>query len=339
MALETGSIAIEGDCLMASKLFGGMNLADVARQVKEKAAPSPYENSPTRPRVPAAELALTGRTSPMAERTSILSVDPKRCRPWKYHNRSNAWYTKERCQDLIDSVVKDGQLEPALARKITGDGDFDFELIYGMRRRFAAEFTHTKLKIRLTEADDAKCAVLMHIENADRQDITAMERALSFQQQLEAKIFSTQDAMAEAFGVSKGQVAKLLKAAQLLKVPAVAQLFSDKSAVPVEAAYSLAVLMERPGAKDVVVKAAQNWATRGEGSRPPAAILKHLSLSLDRSKRIEPLKRDYNVGPSTRMTVVRNPKGKVTLAFPKGLRESDREGLMAAIDKLLKDLG
>ena len=55
--------------------------------------------------------------------------------------------------------------------------------------------------MRLTDADDARAAVLMHIENADRQDITPMERALSFQQQLEAKIFSTQDAMAEAFGL------------------------------------------------------------------------------------------------------------------------------------------
>ena len=324
---------------MASKLFGGMNLSEVAKQIKEKGDPSPYESSPTGPRVPAAELALTGRTSPMAERTNVFSVDPKRCRPWKFHNRTSAWYTKEACQDLIDSMPRDGQMEPALGRKLVGDADFDFELIYGMRRRFAAEYSNTKLKVRLTDADDAKAAVLMHIENADRQDITPMERALSFQQQLDAKIFSTQDAMAEAFGVSKGQVAKLLKAAQLLKVSAVAQLFPDKSAVPVEAAYGLAVMMERPGAKDVVVKAAQNWAARGEGGRPAAAILKHLAASLDRSKRIEPLKREYNVGPSTRMMAVRNPKGKVTLAFPKGLRESDREGLMAAIEKLLKDLG
>src|SRR5271168_5368931 len=224
---------------MASKLFGGMNLSDVAKQIKEKGAPSPYESSPTSPRAPAAELALKGLTSPMAERTNVFSVDPKRCRPWKFHNRSNAWYTKERCQDLIDSVVKDGQLEPALGRKLVGDADFDYELIYGMRRRFAAEFTHSKLKIRLTEADDAKAAVLMHIENADRQDITAMERALSFQQQLEAKIFASQDAMAEAFGLSKAQVSKLLKAAQLLKQTTIAQLFADKSSVPVEAAYQL----------------------------------------------------------------------------------------------------
>jgi ParB family transcriptional regulator, chromosome partitioning protein len=324
---------------MASKLFGGMNLSDVAKQIKEKGDPSPYENSPARPKMPAAELALTGRTAPMAERTSILLVDPKRCRPWKYHNRSAVWYTKERCQDLIDSVVKDGQLEPALARKLVGDSDFDFELIYGMRRRFAAEFTHTKLKVRLTDADDAKAAVFMHIENADRQDITAMERALSFQQQLEAKIFATQEAMAEAFGLSKGQVTKLLKAAQLLKQTTIGQLFTDKSMVPVESAYQLAVLMDRPGAKDVVVKAAQNLLAKGESGRTPAATLKVLSSSLDRSKHVEAMKREYHVGPSTRMTVIRNPKGKVTLAFPRGLREADREGLLAAIEKLLKDLG
>jgi ParB family transcriptional regulator, chromosome partitioning protein len=324
---------------MASKLFGGVNLSEVAKQIKEKGDPSPYESSPARPRVPAAELALTGRTSPMAERTNVLSVDPKRCRPWKYHNRSSSWYTKDRCQDLIDSVVKDGQLEPALARKVTGEADFDFELIYGMRRRFAAEFTHSKLKIRLTEADDAKAAVLMHIENADRQDITAMERALSFQQQLEAKLFGSQDGMAEAFGLSKGQVTKLLKAAQLLKQATIGQLFADKSLVPVEAAYQLSVLMDRPGAKEVVLKAAQNLLAKGEGGRTPAATLKILAGSLDRSTRVEPMRREYHVGPSTRMTVIRNPKGKITLAFPKGLRSADREGLLAAIEKLLKDLG
>jgi len=323
---------------MASKLFGGVNLSELAKQVKEKADPSPYLSSPTRPRVPAAELALTGRVPSTFDRENILSVDPKRCRPWKYHNRGNAWYTKERCQDLIDSIVKDGQLEPALARKVSGDPNFDFELIFGMRRRFAAEFTHSKLKLRLTDADDAKAAVLMHIENADRQDITAMERALSFQQQLEAKIFESQDAMAEAFGLSKAQVSKLLKAAQLMKQGTISQLFADKSAVPVEAAYQLSVLMDRPGAKDVVSKAAQNLLAKGESGRTPAATLKALASSLDRSRRVEPMKREYHVGPSTRMTVTRNPKGKVTLAFPKGLRAADREGLLAAIEKLLKDL-
>src|SRR5580700_11400034 len=161
MAVQTGGSTREGDCLMASKLFGGVNLADVAKQVKERGEPSPFLNSPAQPRLAAAELALTGRAAPTFERENILSVDPKRCRPWRFHNRTQSWYTKERCQDLIDSVPKDGQREPALGRKLSGDPDFDFELIYGLRRRFAAEFTRTKLKVRLTDADDAKAAVLM----------------------------------------------------------------------------------------------------------------------------------------------------------------------------------
>src|ERR1022692_168398 len=323
---------------MASKLFGGMNLSDVAKQIKEKGDPSPYESSPTRPRVPAAELALTGRTSPLAERANILSVDPARCRPWKYHNRSNAWYTKDRCQDPIDSIVKDGQLEPALARKLTNDPNFDFELIYGMRRRFAAEFTHTKLKLRVTDADDAKAAVLMHIENADRQDITAMERALSFQSQLEAKIFPTQEALSDAIGLTKGQVSKLVKAATLMRQATSSSVFPDKSTVPVDAAYKLATLWDRPGAKEVILKAAQNLLQKERAGRSPTDLLKALLASLDRSKKFDPVQKQYNLGAAGRVIVTRNARGKVTLAFPQGLTGVEKADVVAAVEQIVKDL-
>lgn len=321
-----------------SRLFGGINLKDVASQVKERGEGSPLERSPARPVVPAAEMALSGRTLPAMEREVVLAVDPRRCRPWKYHNRLEAWYTRERCQDLIDSIVRDGQLEPALARRVEGERDYEFELIFGMRRRFACEATGQKLKIRVVEADDARAAVLMHIENADRQDITPMERAISFLVQAEAKVFPTQEAMAEALGVSKGQVAKMIKAAGLLKHPAVAALFPDRSVVPVEQAYKVAALMERPGAKEIVLKAAQNLAARGGAKRPAAEVLKALAASLDRSKAYEPVKREYNVGAAGRVQVTRNAKGKVTLAFPGGFKGVDREAVVAAVDKILKDL-
>lgn len=304
---------------MASKLFGGVQLGDIAREVKERAEPSPLAKSLIQPKVPAAELALTGRSSPGFERENILSVDPKRCRPWKFHNRTEAWYTKERCQDLIDSFAKDGQQQPALARKLSGDSKYEYELIYGMRRRFAAEYTSNKLKLRLVEIDDAKAAILMHVENADRQDITPMERGLSFQVQLEGGVFETQDAMASAFNLSKGQVTKLLKAAQLLKHPAIAGLFVDKGAIPIEPAYGLSVLMDRSGGKEIILKAAANLTGRAEWrDKPPAQVLKHLAASLERSKQIAPVRREYSVSASTRMVMSRNAKGKVTLAFPQG---------------------
>jgi ParB family chromosome partitioning protein len=179
---------------MASKIFGGANLSEIARSARERprVPDSGGKPSPGRPVLAAAELALTGRVVPPLERENIFSVDPRRCRAWAYHNRSGGWYTRDRCQDLIESIAKDGQQEPAVARRLTGEADFDFELIYGMRRRFACEFLNARLKLRVIEADDARAAVLMHIENADRKDITPMERALSFQAQIEARIFPTQ---------------------------------------------------------------------------------------------------------------------------------------------------
>jgi hypothetical protein len=36
---------------------------------------------------------------------------------------------------------------------------------------------------------------------------------------------------------------------------------------------------------------------------------------------------------------VRNPRGKVTVAFPKGLGVGDREAVIQAMDQILKDLG
>jgi ParB family chromosome partitioning protein len=324
---------------MASKIFGGANLSDIARSVKERAEPSPLDRpGAARPVLAAAEMALTGRVVAPLERENVFSVDPRRVRPWKFHNRTSAWYTKERCQDLIESIAKDGQQEPVVARKLSGDSAWDYELVYGMRRRFACEFLNMKLRLRVIDADDARAAVLMHIENADRQDITPMERALSFQAQLEGKVFATQDALAEAIGLSKGQVAKMVRAASLMRQGSIGALFPDKSAVPVDQAYKLAALFERPGAKEVVLKAAQNLAQKNRAGEAPSELLKVLTASLDRSRKFDPVQRTYNVGPAARMVVTRNAKGKVTMAFAKGLAGVDKADVLGAVEQVVKDL-
>jgi ParB family chromosome partitioning protein len=324
---------------MAGKLFGGTKLGDIARQVNERAEASPFDKpEAARPILPAAELALTGRIAPELERENIFLVDPRRVRPWAHHNRSTVWYTRERCQDLIDSIAKDEQQEPALARRLRGDPSFDYELIYGMRRRFACEVLGKKLRLRLVDADDARAAVLMHVENADRQDISPMERALSFQALIDGKVFTAQDALAEAMGLSKGQVSKMLKAAGLLRQAAIGGLFADKSLVPVEQAYKLASLLERPGAKEVILQAAKNLAREGQGRTPPD-VLRVLIGSLDRSKKFQPVQKQYNLGAARRVTVTRNARGKVTLAFAQGLAGVEKADVLRAVEEILKDLG
>jgi len=322
---------------MASKLFGGVNLSDVARTVTDRTDPSAQERAATRPVLPAAEFALTARAATDMERENIFSVDPRRVRPWKHHNRTEAWYTRERCQDLIDSIAKDAQQEPALARKLKGDPNFDYELIYGMRRRFACEVLGRKLKLRVIDADDSKAAVLMHIENADRQDITPMERALSFQTLVEGKVFASQDQLAEAMNLSKGQVSKMLKAAGILRQGSIGGLFPDRSAIPVEQAYKLATLFDRPGAKDIILQSARNLSRDGEG-RGPAEVLRVLIASLDRTKKFQPVRKHYNVGSSRRIAVTRNARGKVTLAFPQGLQGLHQDEVLKTVAEILKDL-
>jgi ParB family chromosome partitioning protein len=326
---------------MASRIFGGANLSDIARAARERPQTTGEgdKTAPGRPVSAAAELALTGRVVPPLERENIFHVDPRRCRAWSHHNRTAAWYTRDRCQDLIESIAKDGQQEPAVARKLAGDPNFDYELIYGMRRRFACEYLNARLKLRVIDADDARAAVLMHIENADRQDITPMERALSFQSQLEARIFPTQEALADAIGLTKGQVSKLVKAASLMRHATLTQLFIDMSAVPVDAAYKLATLWERPGAKEVILKAAQNLLQKERAGRSPVDLIKVLLASLDRSRKFEPVQKQYNLGAIGRVIVTRNARGKVTLAFPQGLATADKAAVVAAIEQIVKDLG
>ena len=103
---------------MASRIFGGANLSDIARAARERpeASGEGDKAAPGRPVMAAAELALTGRVVPPLERENIFQVDPRRCRAWSHHNRTAGWYTRDRCQDLIESIAKDGQQEPVVAR-------------------------------------------------------------------------------------------------------------------------------------------------------------------------------------------------------------------------------
>ena len=60
---------------MASKLFGGTNLSDIARSVKDRGDPSPFDKpGAARPVLPAAELAVVPGTS-----HGLLAEKPDLC--------------------------------------------------------------------------------------------------------------------------------------------------------------------------------------------------------------------------------------------------------------------
>ena len=85
------------------------------------------------PSIPSTEVGVERNDYGTQQKIVIKLLDPSRCRPWQYHNRDASWFQKERCKDLIESIQSNGQLEPGGVRKIDGDPNFDYEIIYGVR--------------------------------------------------------------------------------------------------------------------------------------------------------------------------------------------------------------
>ena len=177
----------------------------------------------------------------------LKRVDPARCKPWKYHNRDIAWLTKELCQDLMHSIKKYGQMDPALVRKIQDDPHYDHEIIYGVRRWYVCSQTpNQKLLVRVIDEDDKTCMLLMHTENADSKDISEFERAFSFAQQMGSGVFKNQTEMANAVGLKQGTVSKMIKAASIFEQDWIARLFPNKLDIQIKKSYILSTLLKIP---------------------------------------------------------------------------------------------
>jgi ParB family transcriptional regulator, chromosome partitioning protein len=330
--------------------FSGPSLLEQSRAVK---VPEPNETTAEPGSSPEPALASSGPTrgadfmgsrlnergmTQMVTREAIIAVDPKRCRPWAHHNRHASWYTPARCADLIASIPKNGQKVPAWARPVAGDPNFDYEIISGMRRCYACAVTNRQLNIVLVKWDDQTAAMNMHLENADRKDISPMERAVSYFEHIQKKLFATQEELASSLNVPQGTLSKMLKAAEMLEQPTLKKLFPDPAEVPLEPAYKLATIMADTTTRTLVLKAADNLVkSDAMKSKSAASRLTVLLQAPERSSKSQAFKETFNLGNKHGVTVNRNPRGKITFAFPKGLGDS-KEELVAAVSKIYDQL-
>ena len=185
--------------------------------------------------------------------TQLLEVDPNKCFPWEFHNRNLNTLSLKTCKDLVDSIKKIGQAEPILVRKVTLDPNYDFEIIFGVRRWFACrQIPNQKLLAYVTDVEDKSCAILMHAENTHRKDITKFEKACSFLQQMNSGLFKNQLELAQAVGFTQGFISKLLKAAKLLDYEWIHPLFQDKQELSIRYAYQLARYLEDPNTHNLI---------------------------------------------------------------------------------------
>jgi ParB family transcriptional regulator, chromosome partitioning protein len=127
-------------------------------------------------------------------------------------------FDEQALEELAGSIKKLGIVQPLTVRE-TGNGRF--QLIAGERRLRAARLaglTHVPAYIRT--ADDQAMLELALVENIQREDLDAIEVAISFQRLIE-ECRLTQEQLSDRVGKQRSTIANYLR---LLKLPAEIQL-------------------------------------------------------------------------------------------------------------------
>jgi ParB family chromosome partitioning protein len=177
---------------------------------------------------------------------------------WSLHDRLEEQITEVSCRAEIESILRHGQLVPALGRKLRGEPMHEVELVYGARRLFVARHLNVPLRVELREMTDREAIVAMDIENRQRQDISPYERGQSYARWLREGHFSSQDDIAAALRVSASQVSRLLKIARL--PPIVVSAFCDVTQLCEAWALEIAVALEDPLKRAQTFKVAREIA-------------------------------------------------------------------------------
>lgn len=233
-------------------------------------------------------------------------------------------FDEEQIADLADSLRDHGMLQPLVVRRVDGR----FELIAGERRlRAAQSLDWQRVPIQVRDVDDQKTAELALVENLQRSDLNAIEKATSFQRYLR-DYDCTQEELARRVHINRATVANLVR---LLELPeAVKKMVVEGELTPghARALLSLPAEQQTKHAGRVVKEGlsvrkteqlVQDFAADAEDetlriigddgvSRPPGA---------GRSAQLASLETELQALLGTKVQLTQNAKGagKITLHF------------------------
>ncbi len=136
---------------------------------------------------------------------SVYEIEPN-----PYQPRQD--FDAEGIEALANSIKEHGLIQPIVVRRIGSR----YQLIAGDRRlRAAIKAGCAEVPARIREADDRQVAELAMIENLQRKDLNAIEKAVSFESYLE-RYGCTHEELATRLSVDRSTVANLIR---LLELP------------------------------------------------------------------------------------------------------------------------
>jgi len=146
----------------------------------------------------------------------ILEVEIEKIQANPFQPRTA--FDEEALQELAASIRELGIIQPISVRDM---GDGTYQLISGERRLRAATLAGlTTIPAYVRTADDQAMLEMALVENIQREDLDAIEIAISYQRLIE-ECHLTQETLSERVGKKRSTVANYLR---LLKLPAEIQL-------------------------------------------------------------------------------------------------------------------
>lgn len=162
---------------------------------------------------------------------------------------------------LVESLKTEGQLVPCRVRQPNPEGKY--ELIAGHRRHAAAiKVGMATLRCDVIECDDLTAARQVHRDNADRHELSALDKAAGLQMlvdQYEAA-GQSQRQLAADLGISQGHVSNSIR---LLRIPAMLQARLRVGDYSIEHGRTIAKYADRKNVMDHLHEHLQRWYPRG----------------------------------------------------------------------------
>lgn len=143
---------------------------------------------------------------------SISEIEIEKIEPNPYQPRTE--FNLEAIEELSQSIKLLGLIQPITVRPVGND---KYQIISGERRYRASKLAGKKsIPAYIRETDDNGMLEMAIVENIQREDLDAIEVALSFQRLID-ECNLTQEAMAERVGKKRTTVTNYLR---LLRLPA-----------------------------------------------------------------------------------------------------------------------
>lgn len=135
----------------------------------------------------------------------IIEIDPAVCKNWIYSDRND--FELGDIDDLAEDIKVNGQLQPAIVRKIH-DLDYYYEIIAGERRWRACASVGINLKAVVVDKDDLECLVIQTSENK-KQGLSPYSLAKVYFK-LMNQLNVSQNELAKRIGMPKASLSNLM---------------------------------------------------------------------------------------------------------------------------------